>query len=166
MNVKGKTILITGGGRGLGRAMALAFAAKGARLAIVGVNQGVVEEAAALCREAGAEARAYVADVSDESAVVDLFDRVANDFQALDGVINNAGITRDGLLVKAKDGKVVKLEISGVVDVSSGTRGGVAHVFFVMDLVLSSVSRRRLRKHLARDSPLPSAVVPVVPVPR
>lgn len=108
MNVKGKTILITGGGRGLGRAMALAFAAKGARLAIVGVNQGVVEEAAALCREAGAEAKAYLADVSDESAVLDLFDKVANDFQALQGVINNAGITRDGLLVKAKDGKVVE----------------------------------------------------------
>ena len=108
MNVKGKTILITGGGRGLGRAMALVFAAKGARLAIVGVNQGVVEEAAALCREAGAEAKAYLADVSDESAVLDVLDKVANDFQALHGVINNAGITRDGLLVKAKDGKVVK----------------------------------------------------------
>ena len=108
MNVKGKTILITGGGRGLGRAMALAFAAKGARLAIVGVNQGVVEEAAALCREAGAEAKAYLADVSVESAVLDVLDKVANDFQALHGVINNAGITRDGLLVKAKDGKVVK----------------------------------------------------------
>ena len=108
MNVKGKTILITGGGRGLGRAMALAFAAKGARLAIVGVNQGVVEEAAALCREAGAEAKAYLADVSDESAVLDVLDKVANDFQALHGVINNAGITRDGLLVKAKAGKVVK----------------------------------------------------------
>ena len=97
-----------GGGRGLGRAMALAFAAKGARLAIVGVNQGVVEEAAALCREAGEEANAYLADVSDESAVLDVLDKVANDFQALHGVINNAGITRDGLLVKAKDGKVVK----------------------------------------------------------
>ena len=107
MNVEGKTILITGGGRGLGRAMALAFAAKGARLAIVGINQGVVEEAAALCREAGAEAKAYVADVSKESAVQDVFDKVANDFRALHGVVNNAGITRDGLLVKANDGKVL-----------------------------------------------------------
>jgi 3-oxoacyl-[acyl-carrier protein] reductase len=108
MNVEGKTILVTGGGRGLGRAMALAFAAKGARLAIVGVNQGVIEEAAALCRDKGTEARAYVADVSDETAVVATFDRVANDFQALHGLINNAGITRDGLLVKAKDGKVLE----------------------------------------------------------
>ena len=108
MNVKGKTILITGGGRGLGRAMALVLAAKGARLAIVGVNEDVVAEAATLCQEAGAEARAYVADVSDESAVVAMFDRVASDFQALHGLINNAGITRDGLLVKAKGGKVLE----------------------------------------------------------
>lgn len=51
MKLKDKTIVITGGGRGLGRAMALAFAAKGAKLALVGVNEGVVNEAAALCRE-------------------------------------------------------------------------------------------------------------------
>lgn len=108
MKLKDKTIVITGGGRGLGRAMALAFAAKGAKLAVVGVNEGVVNEAVALCREAHVEARAYIADVSNESAVVDVFDRVVADFGSLDGLINNAGITRDGLLVKAKDGKVLK----------------------------------------------------------
>jgi 3-oxoacyl-[acyl-carrier protein] reductase len=108
MNLKGKTIIVTGGGRGLGRAMTLAFARKGARLAIVGIDESVIEEAVALCEEAGAEARAYRANVSDEAAVTDLFDRVAGDFQALDGLVNNAGITRDALLVKAKDGKVVK----------------------------------------------------------
>jgi len=108
MNVKGKTIVITGGGRGLGRAMALAFAREGARLAIVGIDESVIEEAVALCEEAGGEARGYRANVSEEEAVIDLFDRVVEDFQALDGLINNAGITRDGLLVKAKDGKIVK----------------------------------------------------------
>jgi 3-oxoacyl-[acyl-carrier protein] reductase len=108
MNLKGKTIIVTGGGRGLGRAMTLAFARKGARLAIVGIDESVIEEAVALCEEAGTEARAYRANVSDEAAVTDLFDRVAGDFQALDGLVNNAGITRDALLVKAKDGKVVK----------------------------------------------------------
>jgi 3-oxoacyl-[acyl-carrier protein] reductase len=108
MNLKGKTIIVTGGGRGLGRAMTLAFARKGARLAIVGIDESVIEEAVALCEEAGTEARAYRANVSDEAAVIDLFDRVAGDFQALDGLVNNAGITRDALLVKAKDGKVVK----------------------------------------------------------
>ena len=73
MNVKGKTILITGGGRGLGRAMALMFAEKGARLAIVGVNESIVTQAAALCQEQGVEAKAYVADVANESAVVEVF---------------------------------------------------------------------------------------------
>ncbi len=108
MNLKGKTIVITGGGRGLGRAMALGFAAKGANLAIVGVNEGVVNESAALCEAEGVTAKAYLADVAQEAAVVDLFERVVGDFKTLDGLINNAGITRDGLLVKAKAGKVTK----------------------------------------------------------
>jgi len=108
MNLKGKTIVITGGGRGLGRAMSLAFASKGARLAIVGIDESVIEEAVVLCEKAGGEAKAYKANVSEEAAVIDLFDRVAQDFGALHGLINNAGITRDALLVKAKDGKVIK----------------------------------------------------------
>jgi 3-oxoacyl-[acyl-carrier protein] reductase len=108
MNLKGKTIVITGGGRGIGRAMALGFAAKGANLAIVGVNEGVVNESAELCEAAGVTAKAYIADVAQEAAVVDLFERVVGDFKTLDGLINNAGITRDGLLVKAKAGKVIK----------------------------------------------------------
>lgn len=108
MNLKDKTVVVTGGGRGLGRAMALAFAAKGAKLAIVGMSESAANEAVALCREADVEARAYIADVSNESAVVAIFDRVVADFGSLDGLINNAGITRDGLLVKAKDGKVIK----------------------------------------------------------
>ena len=108
MNLKDKTIIITGGGRGLGRATALAFAAKGAKLAIIDMSENAANESAALCRQAKAEARAYVADVSDESAVVDIVDRVVSDFGSLEGLINNAGITRDGLLVKAKNGKVLK----------------------------------------------------------
>jgi 3-oxoacyl-[acyl-carrier protein] reductase len=107
MQLQDKTIVITGGSRGLGRAMALAFAAKGAKVAIVGMSEDVVNESVALCSEASVQARAYIANVSVESAVVGLFDRVVADFGALDGLINNAGITRDGLLVKAKDGKVI-----------------------------------------------------------
>jgi 3-oxoacyl-[acyl-carrier protein] reductase len=108
MNLKDKTIIVTGGGRGLGRATALAFAAKGARLALVDMSESAVNESVALCRQAKVEARGYLADVSDESAVVDLVDRVVSDFGSLEGLINNAGITRDGLLVKAKNGKVLK----------------------------------------------------------
>ena len=108
MNLKDNTIIITGGGRGLGRATALAFAAKGAKLAIIDMSENAANESAALCRQAKAEARAYVADVSDESAVVDVVAQIVSDFGSLEGLINNAGITRDGLLVKAKNGKVLK----------------------------------------------------------
>jgi NAD(P)-dependent dehydrogenase (short-subunit alcohol dehydrogenase family) len=83
MKLKGKTIVVTGGGRGLGRAMSLAFARKGARLAIVGIDETVTREAVERCEEAGTEARAYRANVSDESAVIDLFDRVIEDFGSL-----------------------------------------------------------------------------------
>jgi NAD(P)-dependent dehydrogenase (short-subunit alcohol dehydrogenase family) len=50
----------------------------------------------------------YIADVANEEAVADLFEQAANDFDSLDGLINNAGITRDRLQVKAEDGKILK----------------------------------------------------------
>ena len=66
-----------------------------------------LKETARLCGEAGsAKADWHFTDVSDEAAVVQLFNDVTRDFGRVDAVINNAGITRDSLLVKAKDGKV------------------------------------------------------------
>jgi 3-oxoacyl-[acyl-carrier protein] reductase len=108
MDLKDKVIVITGGGRGLGRAMALNLAEKGARLALVDVNQESLDETIGLCAEKKAEARGYIADISDEAAVEKLFDDVVADFGSLHGLVNNAGITRDGLFVKVKDGQVVK----------------------------------------------------------
>ena len=108
MDLQGKTVVITGGGQGLGRSMATYFAGKGARLALVDLNQEALDEAVALCEQAGGEARAYLYNVTDEEAVVALFDSIVADFGALDGLINNAGITRDALFVKAKDGQIVK----------------------------------------------------------
>ena len=107
MDLKGKVIAITGAGRGLGRAMALQFAARGAHLALVDMGAEALDESAALCREHGVEARGYVANVTDETAVTDTFARIAADFGGLDGLINNAGITRDGLFLKVKEGQVV-----------------------------------------------------------
>jgi 3-oxoacyl-[acyl-carrier protein] reductase len=59
-----------------------------------------------LCSMAGAKAKDYPADVTDEPAVESLFRSILNDFSSVDGLINNAGITSDALLVKAADGKV------------------------------------------------------------
>ena len=107
MDVRGKTILVTGAGRGIGRSLALHFARKGANLALLDTNGEEVADSCARCREAGAVARSYVADAANEDSVVGALDQVTADFGRLDGLINNAGIVRDALLVKVKDGLVV-----------------------------------------------------------
>ena len=107
MDLKDKTIVITGAERGLGRKMAEVIAHEGANLAITGLDGAGLQETARLCTEAGGKARSYVADVSDEAAVAILFASVRRDFGSVDGLINNAGVNRDALLVKVENGKVV-----------------------------------------------------------
>jgi len=107
MELKDKVIVITGGGRGLGRAMALELADKGAKLALVDLNQADLDETVGLCTDKGVEARGYVADISEETDVEKLFNSIVADLGTLNGLVNNAGITRDGLFVKAKEGRIV-----------------------------------------------------------
>jgi 3-oxoacyl-[acyl-carrier protein] reductase len=106
MQTQGKTIAITGGGRGLGRAMALEFAAKGGALALIDLNLADLEETRRLCEAHGVTVRTYACNVTSEEAVIATLDAIVADFGALDVLVNNAGIVKDGLLVKAKDGKV------------------------------------------------------------
>ncbi|BBB30676.1 SDR family oxidoreductase [Neptunomonas japonica] len=108
MELKDKVIVITGGGRGLGRSMALELAGHGAKLALADLNAEDLDVTVGLCMEKGVEARGYIANVADEASVEKLFDDVVADFGTLHGLVNNAGITRDGLFIKVKDGKVVK----------------------------------------------------------
>ncbi len=108
MDLKDKVIVVTGGGQGLGRAIATGLAARGAILALADLNQERLDETVALCREAGGDGRAYIANVASEDEVVNLFNSVVADLGRLDGLVNNAGILRDGLLVKVKDGEIVK----------------------------------------------------------
>jgi 3-oxoacyl-[acyl-carrier protein] reductase len=107
VDVRDKTILVTGAGRGIGRSLALHFAAKGARLALLDTNPTDLEETRARCAQLGVSARGYVANVAKESEVIETLDKVTAEFGGLDGLVNNAGILRDGLLVKVKDGHVV-----------------------------------------------------------
>ena len=122
MDLKDKVVVVTGGGQGLGRAIALGLAAKGAVLALADLNQERLDETVALCREAGGDARAYIANVAVEDEVANLFDSVLADLGRLDGLVNNAGILRDGMLVKVKDGEIVKkmslAEWQAVIDVN------------------------------------------------
>jgi 3-oxoacyl-[acyl-carrier protein] reductase len=107
MLITDKVIAITGGGRGLGRATAMAFADKGGRLALLDLNQADLDETCALLAARGARASGYVANVAREEDVIRTLDAIVDDFGRLDVIINNAGITRDALLVKVKEGQVV-----------------------------------------------------------
>jgi 3-oxoacyl-[acyl-carrier protein] reductase len=107
VDVRGKTILVTGAGRGIGRSLALHFARKGANLALLDTNAKGASETCARCTELGVLARSYVADAANEASVIATLDQVTKDFTSLDGLINNAGIVRDAMLVKVKDGRVV-----------------------------------------------------------
>jgi 3-oxoacyl-[acyl-carrier protein] reductase len=106
LDLKEKTIVITGAGRGLGRKMAEVIAREKAKLALAGLHEAGLQETVRLCADAGGEAKSYVVDVADEAQVETLFASVRRDFGSVDGLINNAGTNRDALLVKADNGKI------------------------------------------------------------
>ena len=108
MDLAGKTIVITGSGRGLGAAMARRLAAAGCRLALVDLDEQALQATAEECRQAGSpKVQGYIANVAKEDEVVALFDDIAGDFGAIHGLVNNAGIIRDAFMLKYKDGKQV-----------------------------------------------------------
>jgi 3-oxoacyl-[acyl-carrier protein] reductase len=107
MDVSNKTVVVTGAGRGIGRAIALKLAHHGADTALFDLNADDLAETSALCAAQSVQARGYRVNVADEGEVSAAMTRVAADFGRLDGLVNNAGIVRDGLLVKVKDGEVV-----------------------------------------------------------
>jgi 3-oxoacyl-[acyl-carrier protein] reductase len=107
MELRKKTVVVTGGGRGIGRAIALQLARHGADIALFDRNQADLDEAAALCAAESVQARSYHVNVADESEVCAAMTKVGAEFGRLDGLVNNAGIVRDGMLVKVKDGAVV-----------------------------------------------------------
>jgi 3-oxoacyl-[acyl-carrier protein] reductase len=107
MQLTDKVVAVTGGARGIGRAIAEAFAAKGARLALLDMN---AEDLAAAESALGGDpqrVRTYSMNVANEDQVARALDAVVADFGRLDVMVNNAGIVRDALLLKARDGEVV-----------------------------------------------------------
>ena len=103
MGFAGKVALITGGARGIGRAIAEELAAGGATLAIVDVLKEVAEATATDFRGRGVTAEAFVANVANLADVERLFDEVLARFGQIDILINNAGITRDNLIMRMKE---------------------------------------------------------------
>jgi 3-oxoacyl-[acyl-carrier protein] reductase len=107
MDIRKKAVVVTGAGRGIGRAVAWQLARHGADVALFDLDTADLEETAKRCAAESVQARCYRVNVADEGEVSAAMKRVATDFGRLDGLVNNAGIVRDSLLVKVKDGVAV-----------------------------------------------------------
>lgn len=104
MDLTGRNALVTGGSRGIGRAVCLELARRGANVAVnCAGNARAAEETAAACRELGVQAFAVQADVSDSAAAGAMVKAVIERFGRLDILVNNAGITRDKLALQMKN---------------------------------------------------------------
>ena len=104
MNLTGKNALVTGGSRGIGKAVCLELARQGANVAVNDAGRAqAAEEVAAACRELGVEAFAVQADVADAAAVDAMVKEAAARFGRVDILVNNAGITRDKLALQMKE---------------------------------------------------------------
>ena len=97
---EGRVAVVTGGAKGIGRAVTSRLSAEGAKLVVVNRDRAALEAAVAELKCQGREALAVIADVSDAAAVEALAARVLEAYGRVDILVNNAGMTRDGLLLR------------------------------------------------------------------
>lgn len=103
VNLTDQVALVTGASQGLGRAMAIALAANGARVACVARNAEKLAETVETIKAAGGQAEAFACDVKERESVDALIDKVAEDWGRFDILVNNAGVTRDTLMPRMSD---------------------------------------------------------------
>jgi 3-oxoacyl-[acyl-carrier protein] reductase len=137
--MKDKVALITGGTRGIGRACAARLAAEGAKVALCGRHADTAATAAA---EIGMGTRGYACDVADPAQVDALVAQVTEDLGVISILVNNAGITRDGLLMSMKDAaweEVLRTNLNGVFYLCRATARGMIKQRYGRIINLSSV---------------------------
>ncbi len=113
----GKTALVTGAARGIGQAIALKLASQGADLALCDLKAEWLEETAGKVSELGRRVECYSVDVSNGAAVNETVKAVEKDFGQIDVLVNNAGITKDGLLMRMSEDDwdaVLNVNLKGV----------------------------------------------------
>jgi 3-oxoacyl-[acyl-carrier protein] reductase len=99
--LQGKTALITGAARGIGKAIALRFAEEGANIAFT--DLAVNEETQAEIEAKGVKAKSYASDASNFAQTEEIVKQVKEDFGSIDILVNNAGITKDGLMLRMSE---------------------------------------------------------------
>ena len=116
--LKGKNVIITGGSRGIGRGIAEKFAEQGANIAFTCIKMSDSSlELAKNLEKIGLKAKAYESDAADFDAAIKLADDVLNDFGSIDVLVNNAGITKDNLLMRMSEedfNDVMKINMNSV----------------------------------------------------
>jgi len=103
MDNKGQVALVTGAGRGIGRSISLKLAQQGLHIALNDINEAELEKVKAEINKGGVEAEVYQCDVSNTADVEKMIQAVADRFKRIDVLVNNAGITRDNLIVRMKE---------------------------------------------------------------
>lgn len=98
-----KVALITGGARGIGKEIAIEFARAGAKVALCDINLKQAEETAKEMKEIGRETTAFGVDVTNSVQVQEMVDKILDKFGKIDILINNAGITKDALLIRMSE---------------------------------------------------------------
>jgi 3-oxoacyl-[acyl-carrier protein] reductase len=112
-DLSGKVALVTGASRGIGLGIAESLARSGCRVACVATSESSAERGAAAVRAAGSEALAFAADVRESSRASEIVEATIKEWGSIDVLVNNAGITRDGLLMKMSDE-----DIDSVIDIN------------------------------------------------
>lgn len=108
MQIKDNNFVVTGAAQGLGEAISVALAGQGAKLALLDVNVERLDETLQMCRQAGAaDCYAFTCDVASETSVERCFASIEDHLGPVAGLVNNAGILRDAMLVKVRDGEIV-----------------------------------------------------------
>ncbi len=116
MVLKDQIAIVTGGARGIGREIALAFAKAGADIALFDVNEQLLQGTVAELRGLGRRAEGYVVDVTNSAQVDEAVGKALDKLGRIDILINNAGITKDGLIIRMDDAqwdRVLTINLKG-----------------------------------------------------
>jgi 3-oxoacyl-[acyl-carrier protein] reductase len=128
MKLDGKRAVVTGGGQGIGRAIALKLASEGAAVAVVDMNSEGAAVVAAKIETAGGRALPYALDVGDAEKVNEVFGAIGEDLGGVDILVNNAGITRDGLLARMSQADwdlVIRVNLTGAFNCTRAVSRGM-----------------------------------------
>lgn len=132
MSLTGKIAVVTGSAQGIGQAIAITLAQDGADVVVADLNADRCEETVARIKALGRQAMAVSVNVGDWDQVKSMIDRVLKDWKQIDVLVNNAGITRDGLLLRMKEEdwqSVLQVNLTGT--------------FFCVKAVVPTMSRQR-----------------------